>query len=101
MITPDAEPVIDVGKVAKLARLRLTPDEEALYAEQLARILGFVGQLSEIDVAGLEPMAHAVEVTDVFREDEPGDSLSHEDALVNAPKQDGRCFVVPAILDGK
>lgn len=94
-------PGIDVRKVASLARLHLTDDEVAVYGEQLERILGFVGQLSEIDTQDLEPMAHAVEVTDVFRDDEPRESLPREAALSNAPKQDGRCFVVPAILDGE
>lgn len=89
----------DVRRVAALARLRFDEDELPEYAEQLSRILGYVQQLSELDTDDLEPMAHAVELTDVLRDDVPTPSLPREAALANAPKQDGRGFVVPPILD--
>jgi aspartyl-tRNA(Asn)/glutamyl-tRNA(Gln) amidotransferase subunit C len=92
---------MDVRKVASLARLELDDDEVALYGPQLERILEYVEQLGELDVDDLEPMAHAVELTDVFRDDVPRPSLPREAALANAPRQDGRTFVVPAILDGE
>ena len=92
---------IDVERVARLARLALSPEERETFGGQLARILGYVRQLDELDVENVEPMAHAVEVSDVFRDDELTESLPRDEALANAPKQDGRCFVVPAILDGE
>jgi aspartyl-tRNA(Asn)/glutamyl-tRNA(Gln) amidotransferase subunit C len=54
--------------------------------------------LSELDTEEVEPMAHAVEVTNVFRADEPRPSLAREEALANAPEQDGQCYLVPAVL---
>ena len=60
----------DVEKVALLARLQLTEAELATMTEQLAQIVGYVDQLAEVDTEGVEPMAHAIEVTNVFRDDE-------------------------------
>jgi aspartyl-tRNA(Asn)/glutamyl-tRNA(Gln) amidotransferase subunit C len=88
----------DVEKVALLARLKLTDGELALMTAQLGQIVGYVEQLNELDTDEVEPMAHAVEVTDVFRRDELQDSLPREAALANAPKADGECYLVPAVL---
>jgi aspartyl-tRNA(Asn)/glutamyl-tRNA(Gln) amidotransferase subunit C len=88
----------DVEKVALLARLKLTDDELALMTAQLGQIVEYVEQLGELDTDEVEPMAHAVEVTNVFRPDEPRESLPREAALANAPKADGECYLVPAVL---
>lgn len=90
----------DVHKVAKLARLKLTPDEEQQFASQLGKILDYVDILSEVDTAGVEPMAHAADVSNVFRADEVQPSLDRKIALQNAPKSDGKYFLVPQILEG-
>jgi aspartyl-tRNA(Asn)/glutamyl-tRNA(Gln) amidotransferase subunit C len=89
----------EVAKVALLGRLKLTADELDRMTVQLDRVLEYVDILNEVDTTSVEPMAHAIELRDVFREDVPVPSLPREDALANAPKSDGRCFVVPAILD--
>jgi aspartyl-tRNA(Asn)/glutamyl-tRNA(Gln) amidotransferase subunit C len=89
----------DVAKVALLGRLKLTADEMDRMTVQLGRVLEYVDILNEVDTKHVEPMAHAIELRDVFRADLPVPSLSREDALANAPKTDGRCFVVPAILE--
>jgi len=89
----------DVAKVALLGRLKLTADEMDRMTVQLGRVLEYVDILNEVDTENVEPMAHAIELRDVFREDVPVPSLPREDALANAPKTDGRCFVVPAILE--
>lgn len=88
----------DVEKVALLARLRLSDEELQTLTPQLAAIVSYVEQLAELDTSGVEPMAHAVERTNVFRADEPRPSLPVKDALSNAPKQDGECYQVPAVL---
>jgi aspartyl-tRNA(Asn)/glutamyl-tRNA(Gln) amidotransferase subunit C len=88
----------DVEKVSLLARLKLTEDELALMTAQLGQIVGYVEQLNELDTEEVEPMAHAVEVTNVFRPDELRESLPREAALANAPKADGECYLVPAVL---
>ena len=90
----------EVAKVALLGRLKLSADELDRMTDQLARILEYVEILNEVDTENVEPMAHAIELHDVFREDVPVPSLSREDALSNAPKTDGRCFLVPQILEG-
>jgi len=90
----------DVLKVARLSRLKVTPEELTRFANQLGQILDYVHQLEEIDTAGIEPMAHAGELLNIFREDVPGNSLSRPDALANAPKSDGTYFLVPQILEG-
>jgi aspartyl-tRNA(Asn)/glutamyl-tRNA(Gln) amidotransferase subunit C len=89
----------EVAKVALLGRLRLTADEMDRMTVQLSRVLEYVDILNEVDTKDVEPMAHAIELRDVFRDDVPVPSLPREDALANAPKTDGRCFVVPAILE--
>jgi aspartyl-tRNA(Asn)/glutamyl-tRNA(Gln) amidotransferase subunit C len=90
----------DVAKVALLGRLKLSDDELEQMTTQLGRVLEYVDILNEVDTAGVEPMAHPIELANVFRDDVECESLPREDALANAPKTDGRCFVVPAILDG-
>ena len=89
----------DVAKVALLSRLTLTEDELDRMTDQLVAILGYVERLSEVDTSGIEPMAHAVERTNVFRDDVPTPMLPREAALANAPKTDGRYFLVPQIFD--
>jgi aspartyl-tRNA(Asn)/glutamyl-tRNA(Gln) amidotransferase subunit C len=90
----------EVAKVALLGRLKLSAEELDRMTDQLARILEYVEILNDVDTENVEPMAHAIELHDVFREDVPVPSLSREDALSNAPKTDGRCFQVPQILEG-
>jgi aspartyl-tRNA(Asn)/glutamyl-tRNA(Gln) amidotransferase subunit C len=88
----------DIEKVALLGRLRLTEDELATMTNELAQIVGYVDQLSEVNTDGIEPMAHAIEVVNVFRADEVTPSLPREEALSNAPHRDERGYLVPAVL---
>jgi len=89
----------DVEKVASLARLKLTDEEIAGVAEKLGQMIDYVTVLDGVDVTGTEPMAHVADVANVFREDSVRESLSREEALANAPKSDGRFFLVPQILE--
>jgi aspartyl-tRNA(Asn)/glutamyl-tRNA(Gln) amidotransferase subunit C len=88
----------DIEKVALLARLQLTDAELATMTGQLAQIVGYVDQLAEVDTEGVEPMAHAIEVNNVFRTDQVVESLPREAALANAPHHDERGYLVPAVL---
>lgn len=88
----------DIEKVALLARLQLTEAELATMTEQLGQIVGYVDQLAEVNTDGVEPMAHAIEVTNVFRADAVTPSLTREEALANAPHHDDRGYLVPAVL---
>ncbi|OJV88642.1 MAG: asparaginyl/glutamyl-tRNA amidotransferase subunit C [Bacteroidia bacterium 44-10] len=89
----------EVAKVAVLARLRLSPDELQTFTGQLNAIVDYVAQLQEPDTTGVEPLAHGVEVRNVFRDDVRGPSLPREAALANAPKRNAEGFLVPAVLD--
>jgi aspartyl-tRNA(Asn)/glutamyl-tRNA(Gln) amidotransferase subunit C len=89
----------DVKYVAHLARLHLTPDEEKKLGAQLGGILGYIEKLKELDVAGVEPTAHAVPLVNVTRPDEVCPSLPHDDALRNAPAQANGLFMVPKIVE--
>ena len=89
----------EVAKVAMLARLRLAPEELATFTGQLNAIVDYVTQLQALDTAGVEPLAHGVEVRNVFREDVRGPALEREEALANAPKRNAEGFLVPAVLE--
>jgi aspartyl-tRNA(Asn)/glutamyl-tRNA(Gln) amidotransferase subunit C len=89
----------DVAKVALLGRLKLSAEELERMTSQLGRVLEYVDILNEVDTQSVEPLAHPIELANVFREDVERPCLSREEALANAPKTDGRFFVVPAILD--
>jgi aspartyl-tRNA(Asn)/glutamyl-tRNA(Gln) amidotransferase subunit C len=88
----------DVEKVALLGRLRLSPEELDRMTAQLGAIVGYVDLLAELNTDDVEPMAHAVELTNVFRADEERPSLPVAEALANAPHQDGQFYLVPAVL---
>ncbi len=88
----------EVQKVALLARLLLTPQEVELMTTQLGQILDYMALLREVNTDGVEPMAHAVEMANVFREDRVEPSLPQEAALANAPHRDEECYRVPAVL---
>ena len=90
---------IDLQHVVKLARIELSPEEEGRIQPQMQEILKYVDKLSELDVEGIEPTAHAVPLTNVMRKDEVLPSLSCDDALRNAPRQANGLFVVPKIIE--
>jgi aspartyl-tRNA(Asn)/glutamyl-tRNA(Gln) amidotransferase subunit C len=89
-----------VRHVAKLARLALDEPKLEKFAGQLGSILGYVAKISEADVTGVQPMAHALPIHNVFREDVAEPSLPLEKVLENAPESDGPFFKVPKVLGG-
>lgn len=90
---------IDVQYVAHLARLQLSEAEQTQLEGQLGDILGYVEKLKELDVENVEPMAHAVPMLNVTRQDEVRESLDHEAAMQNAPAKANRLFMVPKIVE--
>jgi aspartyl-tRNA(Asn)/glutamyl-tRNA(Gln) amidotransferase subunit C len=89
----------DVAKVAVLARLRVSPDELQIFTGQLNSIMDYVAELQELDTEGVLPLAHGIEVRNVFRDDIRGPALPCEAALANAPKRNQESFLVPAVLE--
>ncbi len=87
-----------VRKVAHLARLNLTPDEEGVLPEQLSGILDYVEQLKELDTEGIEPTTRAIDVSNIFREDKQKTFGDRESLLENAPEREEDFFRVPQIM---
>jgi len=88
----------EVLQVAKLARLEIREDELENMTEQLDRILSYVAKLDELNTDGVTPTTHAIAIDNAFREDKIQDSLPRQEALANAPEQNGESFVVPKVI---
>ncbi|MCY7321175.1 MAG: Asp-tRNA(Asn)/Glu-tRNA(Gln) amidotransferase subunit GatC [Phormidesmis sp. CAN_BIN36] len=88
-----------VQKVAHLARLQLTPEEEEKFTTQLSSILDYFELLSELDVTDVQPTTRAIEVSNVMRVDRE-QPYSREDILNGAPDREGEFFKVPKIITG-
>lgn len=88
-----------VRKVAHLARLELTPQEEEQFTTQLGDILDYFQQLSELDVSDVTPTTRAIDVSNVTRYDEAQPYPDQEAILRGAPDQEGDYFKVPKILN--
>ncbi|MCS3703006.1 Asp-tRNA(Asn)/Glu-tRNA(Gln) amidotransferase subunit GatC [Salinibacter ruber] len=89
----------DVRHVAQLARLDFSEEEEARMAEELSEILGYVEKLDELDTAGVPPMSHVLDVTNVFRSDEIEERIDRGQALEPAPDVDNEHFLVPQVVE--
>ena len=90
---------MDVAYVAHLARVALTPEETNLFQRQLDQVLAYMTQLRELDVAGVEPTAHAIEVRGRLRADDPRDGLDRDPVLTNGPSTRQGLFIVPKIIE--
>jgi aspartyl-tRNA(Asn)/glutamyl-tRNA(Gln) amidotransferase subunit C len=88
----------DVRTVAKLARLALSESQMQSLTPQLGSILQYVAKVSEADTSGVEPMAHALPLHNVLRDDAAEPSLPLEKVLQNAPETDGPFFKVPKVI---
>ena len=91
----------DVSYVAALAQLRLDDAAQERLVREMGDILAYMDKLNSLNTDGVEPMMHALEMTNVLRDDKTGAPLSHEDALMNAPVDNGDYFIVPKILEGE
>jgi len=91
--------VEQVRWVANLARLELSEGDLATMTQHLSAILDYVDQLKDVPTDGVEPLAHPLDIRNVFRADEPAPSLPADEALASAAKRQGEFFGVPAVLD--
>ena len=87
-----------VKKVAKLSRLELTESEVEEFTSQLSAILDYMEKMNELGTDNVEPLAHCLPISNVFRQDCVKESLGTEKTLANAPQRDGEFFKVPKIL---
>ena len=92
---------IDIQHIAKLARLRLTDDEEKMLAKQLPQILAYVGKLQEVDTSHIDAKAYLTDAVNVMREDEPQPvDAPHHTMLIDAfPEKAGEALQVPGIFE--
>jgi aspartyl-tRNA(Asn)/glutamyl-tRNA(Gln) amidotransferase subunit C len=88
-----------VDKLAYLARLEFSGEEKENLKGDLSRIITWIDKLNELDTANVEPLIYLSNEINVTREDVVNNSVSHEDALKNAPKKDSDYFRVPKVLD--
>ncbi len=88
----------DVEYVASLARLSFTEEEKVKLTEQLNSILHYMEQLNTLDTSKVEPLSHVIELSNVFRPDEPRPGISREEALKNAPARTDEFFKVPKVI---
>lgn len=90
----------DVKRLARLARLTLTPDEESKFAHQLSESLSFVQNLQQVDTQSVPESFFTTDAVNVMAEDVVDESvmLTHEEALANAPESRKGYFVVKRIL---
>lgn len=89
----------DVGYLARLARIELTPEELQRFAGQLDEILAYVEKLKSAPTEGVPPTSHVLPLADVFREDKIQPSLPMDAALSNAPDREGPFFRVPRVIE--
>jgi aspartyl-tRNA(Asn)/glutamyl-tRNA(Gln) amidotransferase subunit C len=87
-----------IDKLSKLSMLRFNDAEREEIKSDLEKMIGFVDKLKELDTTGVEPLLHMSEHINVLREDIPGNMLSREEALKNAPHTDGIYFKVPKVI---
>ena len=90
---------IDVAHVARLARLNLSAEETELFQKQLGRVLEYAEKLREPDTSRVDDAAEGETISDIFREDEPRDWFTAEEALSNAPRKASDLFVVPKVVE--
>jgi aspartyl-tRNA(Asn)/glutamyl-tRNA(Gln) amidotransferase subunit C len=92
-------PDLDIDRVAKLARLALSPEEKATFAQQLGTVLHHIEELKKVDVTGVEPTAHGFPVVNVWADDVARAGLPVDQALRNAPAQRDNMIAVPKVVE--
>ncbi len=91
--------IATVKRVAKLSRIAITDDRADTMRDELNAILGFVEQLSEVDVDGVEPMTSVVHMDMKKRQDVVNDGNKAEDIVANAPASEDHFFMVPKVVE--
>lgn len=88
----------DIKTIARLSRLEVSEENMPQLEKELSDILSYVEQLNELDLDGVETMAHAVPLQNVLREDQVKSSIDHDKALSTAPVEDDGYFAVPRVV---
>jgi aspartyl-tRNA(Asn)/glutamyl-tRNA(Gln) amidotransferase subunit C len=85
-------------KIAHLARLEVKAEEEPEMLKKMEGVLNWMEQLNEIDTEKVAPLTHMTAEINAFREDIPQNTISREEGLANAPKQDGKYFRITKVM---
>jgi len=88
-----------INKIAHLARLELNDAQQEEMVQHMNKIIGWMDVLNKVDTENVKPLTHMSVELNVFREDVVKETLSHEEALLNAPKKDSDYFRVPKVLE--
>jgi aspartyl-tRNA(Asn)/glutamyl-tRNA(Gln) amidotransferase subunit C len=88
----------EILHVAQLARLELDDAAIEKYALQIDEVLAYVDKLRRVDTEGIRPTSHALDLTNAFREDDPREHLTTDEALANAPEREDGSFIVPKVV---
>jgi aspartyl-tRNA(Asn)/glutamyl-tRNA(Gln) amidotransferase subunit C len=90
---------LDVGYVARLARINLTDEEANAFQKQLDDVLKYAEKLRQADVSHVEAAAHTLPIFNVFREDVASEWFTAEEALSDAPRKANDLFIVPKVVE--
>lgn len=90
--------VEEIQKIAELARLKLSPEEEKRYSETISAVLDYMTILNEVDTSGVEPTSQVTGLEDVFREDVPMDSPIKKDLISLFPEEKENELLVPEVF---
>ncbi len=88
-----------IEQVASLSRIRLSDEEKDIFREQLTDILVYIEKLNELNTDGVQPMAYATSLKNVFRDDKQKSSFARQEILELSPSSANGFFKVPKILD--
>ncbi|GAB5410858.1 MAG: Asp-tRNA(Asn)/Glu-tRNA(Gln) amidotransferase subunit GatC [Balneolaceae bacterium] len=89
----------EVRYVANLARLQLSEEDVKNIALDMNKVLGYMDLLNELDTSSIAPLEHVIEMNSRLRKDEARPTISHDDALKNAPDADSDYFRVPKVIE--
>jgi len=90
-----------VAKIAHLARLEVSEQQSVELVGDMNKILDFMAKLNEVDTSNVEPLIYMTNEVNTLREDVVKQEITHEEALSNAPEQDGKHFLVPKVIERK
>ncbi len=87
-----------IDRLATLAKLKFSEEEKTGLKTDLERMIEFVEKLKEVDTTGVEPLLHITDAVNVLREDEVKQTITKQEALLNAPLSDGDFVKVPKVI---
>lgn len=87
-----------ISHLSHLARLSFSDEEKIELKQDLEKMISFVEQLQEVDTSNVEPLLHITDAVNVLREDEVHQTITKQEALINAPQTDGKFFIVPKVI---